>query len=99
MGAQRRNVGGRGAWRDHHRDRIARHDAQQHEDDDRHAQQGDGGHDQAIGGDRIIDALDAGTGEGAENPCRSAPPCVHAFDTRVGCSAPVPFGVTLSDDL
>ena len=44
MRAQRRDVGGRGAGRDHHRDRVAGHDPQQHEDDDRDADQRDGRH-------------------------------------------------------
>ncbi len=57
MGAQRRNVGGRGARRNHHGDRVAGHDAQQDEDDDRDADHRDRGHAEAAndGGDHGTD--------------------------------------------
>ena len=49
MRAQRCDVRGRSAGRDHHGDRIAGHDAHENEDDDRDADQRDGGHGQTIG--------------------------------------------------
>src|SRR6516225_11386051 len=49
VGPKRGDVGGRGARRNHHRDGVARHDAQQHEDDDGDADESDRRHGQAMG--------------------------------------------------
>ena len=97
MRAQRRDVRGRSAGRDHHRDRIARNDAQENEDDDRDPDQRDGGHRQAI--KRAGHHSPEQARERELAPGVRAPRLFHAFDTKVGCSAPVPFGVTLSEDL
>ncbi len=48
VGAERRNVGDRGAGRDHHRDRVAGGDTQQNEDHHGHANHGDRRHAQAV---------------------------------------------------
>ena len=98
MRAQRCDIRGRSAGRDHHGDRIAGNDAQENEDDDRDAGQRDGGHGQTIGraGDHSPRERER---EREIAPGSRAPRRFHAFDTKVGCSAPVPFGVTLSEDL
>ena len=68
---QPRNVGLAGARRDHHGDRIARHDAQEHEGHDGDAEQGDGG------GERLSES-----GQGVHRQMRTAE-AVRSFAVRI----------------
>ena len=101
---ERRDVGRARARRDHHRDRIAGHDAQQNEDDDRHARKRDKRHCHAIGDDRKQHqrSLRLTASMAAARPARRRTASTSAFRPSrpvVGCRAPETFGVTLRSDL